>query len=274
VRASNKYNTTQQPFHIVDPSGWPVMTSLVIFSLFSMLLLVLQKIKLDIIILSCIFIYSYTLMFNWFINIVEENVIGHHTKRIERHFYIAIILFIASEIMFFFSFFWALFHFSLSYNIALITWPPLGLLVISLFNEYNLPTGLPCLNTVILLLSGFTVTISHRYILIGQIGDFLFWLLITVILGLLFTICQGVEYYFTTFSIQDTTYGSIFYLATGFHGFHVIIGTFLLLSCFFKGTYIGYTSTNHFSFEAATWYWHFVDVIWLYLFILLYYWAS
>jgi cytochrome c oxidase subunit 3 len=205
------------------------------------------------------------------------------------------LLFILSEVMLFFAFFWSFFHFSLIPSIAVgAIWPPEGTQVLDAW-------GLPFVNTLLLLTSGVTITIAHAYILEASSqaryahSGFATYLLFTIILGLVFLCCQGYEYkYGVKFSWRDNIYGSIFFITTGFHGLHVTIGVLFLTFCWLR-EYYSYTSVNpdlnspskavcrkmfiftknyHFGFEAAAWYWHFVDVVWLFLFISIYWWGG
>jgi cytochrome c oxidase subunit 3 len=173
-----------------------------------------------------------------------------------------------SEVLFFFRFFWAFFHRRLSPTIEIgIQWPPIG---ISPFNPFQVPL----LNTIILLSSGFTVTWAHHAIIENNFSQAWQRLTLTVILGVYFTILQGIEYWEARFSISDSVYGSTFFLATGFHGIHVIIGTTFLAVCLIRLNIKHFSINHHFGFEAAAWYWHFVDVVWLFLFITIYWWGS
>jgi len=204
--------------------------------------------------------------------------------------------------MFFFAFFWAFFHFSLVPSIAIGSiWPPTGTQVLNVW-------GLPLVNTLLLLTSGVTITIAHAYILRNNNDGFFWYLFLTVILGVTFLFCQAYEYkYGVKFSWRDNIYGSIFFITTGFHGLHVTIGTLFLAFCWFrhllttmlplyakegeftgvvrfleanfsynasKGSYWAMTPNFHFGFEAAAWYWHFVDVVWLFLFLTIYWWGG
>jgi cytochrome c oxidase subunit 3 len=220
----------------------------------------------------------------------EATILGYHTQRVVRGLRLGMVLFIVSEIMFFFSFFWAFFHSSLSPSIVLgAIWPPVGILILN-------PLTVPLINTFILLLSGFFVTISH-YSLCLSTTDLLFnikspininnniftinsfslsaWtLIITIILALQFTYLQGCEYNDALYSINDGIYGSVFYLTTGFHGVHVIIGTSFLIVMLIRLLLGHFTNMHHFGFEASIWYWHFVDVVWLFLFLFLYCWSA
>jgi cytochrome c oxidase subunit 3 len=181
-------------------------------------------------------------------------------------------LFIASEVMFFVAFFWAYFHFALYpehvSGAETAIWPPKG---IQTFD----PFGLPFLNTMILLLSGCTVTWAHHALIEGDRKGLLQGLGLTVLLGMFFTFLQAVEYAEAPFAFAGGgIYSSTFFLATGFHGFHVIVGTIFLAVCYFRAVGGDFTPRRHFGFEAAAWYWHFVDVVWLFLFVCIYLWGA
>jgi cytochrome c oxidase subunit 3 len=245
------------------------------------------------IITICLFCSS---ILGWFWSICREAKSGHHTIATIQGFRYGMGLFIISEIMFFFAFFWAFFHFSVSPSIWIgAIWPPLGIKTIN-------PWGIPFLNTIILLSSGVTVTWAHRAMLVplflpksniklnNQVENYnsssnsdLIWsnkenvviaLVITILYGLLFTKLQLFEYNNTKFSIADGVYGSTFFVTTGFHGLHVIIGTIFLVVSLIRFLNSSLTREYHFGFEAAIWYWHFVDVVWLFLFTFIYWWGS
>jgi len=198
----------------------------------------------------------------------EASYQGLHTYIVETGLRWGIILFITSEVIFFFSFFWAFFHRSLSPNIELgCSWPPVG---VEAFN----PWKVPLINTIILLSSGVRVTWSHHSLMEGDFSNAKESLLITIYLGLYFTLIQLLEYVEASFSISDSSFGRTFFVATGFHGLHVIIGTLFLIFTFLR-IKIGTLSPNHhFGFEASAWYWHFVDVVWLFLFVTIYWWGG
>jgi cytochrome c oxidase subunit 3 len=176
------------------------------------------------------------------------------------------LLFILGEIWFFAAFFWGFFHYSFNpaQELGLI-WPPVGIYV---FNPFNVPL----LNTAILVSSGATVTWAHHRLLTNK--SLIFPIISTLILGIYFTFLQGIEYFISRFSIRDRAYGSVFFIATGFHGLHVLIGTTFLTFCFFRFLKNLTSAWNHLGFELAIWYWHFVDVVWLFLFSCIYWWGS
>jgi len=176
-------------------------------------------------------------------------------------------LFIASEVMFFAAFFWAFFDASLWPRVDPAVWPPEGI-------ETFDPWGLPLINTVILVTSSGTVTLAHKAVERGDQKWTVNWLIVTVILGAAFTALQAFEYGHAPFGFTDGIYPSTFFMATGFHGFHVIVGTIFLTVCLFRAIKGHFKPGHHFGFEAAAWYWHFVDVVWLFLFSCVYIWGG
>ncbi|OWK28904.1 cytochrome c oxidase subunit 3 [Sphingomonas dokdonensis] len=238
-------------------------------------------------------------MFSWWRNVIKEAHAGDHTPVVQLHFRYGMILFIASEVMFFVGWFWAYFDFALfpdaigfidgaversSEALAIAAqWPPKGLEVINAFE-------LPLLNTIILLLSGTTVTWAHHALIhnqrggektgvwgmigVGENDGVLKGLWLTIVLGLIFSSIQAYEYIHAPFPFKGINYGAAFYMATGFHGFHVIVGTIFLIVCLIRAYKGDFTPKQHFGFEAAAWYWHFVDVVWLFLFVSIYIWGG
>ena len=215
-------------------------------------------------------------MFAWWVDVIKEAHRGDHTPVVQLHLRYGMIMFIASEVMFFVAWFWAFFDASLfageavQYSRVEATgghWPPAGLEVLD-------PWHLPLVNTLILLTSGTTVTWAHHSLLHNDRQGLKWGLWLTVVLGLLFTSVQAYEYLYAPFDLTDNIYGATFFMATGFHGFHVIIGTIFLGVCLVRA-YLGhFTPEQHFGFEAAAWYWHFVDVVWLFLFTCIYVWGN
>lgn len=205
----------------------------------------------------------------WWRDVAREATLqGRHTGVVELGLRWGIALFIVSEIFFFLSFFWAFFHRSLRATVELGgTWPPIG---VTPFN----PWQVPLLNTLVLLSSGVRVTWSHHALIEGEVSEALVRLIVTILLGIYFTCLQALEYMEASFSIADRVYGRSFYIATGFHGLHVLVGTTFLIVCANR-LYKGHIRPlHHFGFEAAAWYWHFVDVVWLFLFISIYWWGG
>lgn len=207
--------------------------------------------------------------FQWWRDVRRERTyMGQHSFLVELGLRWGIILFITSEVFFFLRFFWSFFHRSLAANVEIGgSWPPIG---VSPFNAFEVPL----LNTVILLSSGIRVTWAHHALMQGSHRNTKSGLLITIILGVYFTIIQGIEYNEARFRFADSVYGSVFFLATGFHGLHVIIGTLFLIACMWRINGGSISPAHHFGFEAAAWYWHFVDVVWLFLFITIYWWGG
>ena len=204
----------------------------------------------------------------WWRDIRREGAIqGLHTSIVELGLRWGIALFIISEIFFFLRFFWAFFHRRLSPNIEIgSVWPPFG---IKVFNPFQVPL----LNTVILLSSGIRVTWAHHSLLIGNYSQTKIGLIVTILLGVYFSILQILEYFEASFTFADRIYGSTFFIATGFHGLHVIIGTLFLIVILIRHIKWEFRKDHHFGFEAAAWYWHFVDVVWLFLYIIIYWWG-
>ncbi|MBD8893001.1 cytochrome c oxidase subunit 3 [Roseibium litorale] len=280
-------HTKNHDYHLVDPSPWPFLASvgaLVMaigavgfmrlhggneFTLFGANLAGKGLFFLGLAIVLFV-------MFSWWRDTIKEAHAGHHTRVVSLHLRYGMLLFIASEVMFFVAWFWAYFDASLFSGEAIqfaraeVTgghWPPAGI-------ETFDPWHLPLLNTLILLCSGTTVTWAHHALLHDDRDGLKWGLTLTVVLGVIFTICQGYEYSHAAFSFDGNIYGATFFMATGFHGFHVIVGTIFLAVCLFRALAGHFTKEQHFGFEAAAWYWHFVDVVWLFLFVSIYIWGA
>jgi len=260
-------NFLRHPFHLVDESPWPLLAAFSAIGLTSGLLKWFHylDVRLFVVRLLILFLVS----FQWWRDVVREaRIIGQHTFIVELGLRWGIILFIISEVFFFLSFFWAFFHRRLAVNIELGNqWPPFGILAFS-------PFGVPLLNTVVLLSSGVRVTWAHHGVMENNHSQTRVSLLLTIFLGLYFRILQGAEYLEARFTFADSVYGSSFFLATGFHGLHVLIGTAFLSVCFVRLGKFNLNKSHHFGFEAAAWYWHFVDVVWLFLFVVIYWWGG
>jgi len=255
-------------FHIVTPSPWPLYSSVAVFVLLVSTVSYMHRyigggngMLLGLVLLLIA-------MFVWWRDVIRESTWqGHHTKLVQKGLRLGFVLFIVSEVMFFFSIFWAFFHSSLSPAIELGSiWPPVGLDILD-------PWKIPALNTLILLMSGLTITLAHHGI-IGKSGIAHWGFCATVVLAIFFTLLQIFEYINASFDIADGIYGSTFFLATGFHGFHVFIGTCFISVCWIRYHLGHFNSAHHVGFESAAWYWHFVDVVWLFLFITIYWWGS
>nr|YP_009995251.1 cytochrome c oxidase subunit III [Ochthebius puncticollis]QNP09641.1 cytochrome c oxidase subunit 3 [Ochthebius puncticollis] len=255
------------PFHLVDVSPWPLMGAL--GAMISMIGLIkwFHYYNNNLFLLGMMIMLL--IMYQWWRDVSRESTFqGLHTYIVTMGMRWGMILFITSEVFFFLSFFWGFFHSSLAPTIELgMIWPPKGIIT---FN----PIQIPLLNTLILLTSGLTVTWAHHSLMENNYTQTKQSLLMTVILGIYFTMLQAYEYMEASFTISDAIYGSSFFMATGFHGLHVIIGTTFLLICYLRHLNNHFSSIHHFGFEAAAWYWHFVDVVWLFLYVSIYWWGS
>jgi len=261
--------TQRHPFHLVDPSPWPLVASTAAFIITTAGVMYMHGYSGG----GSFFILGLFLllvtMYVWWRDIVREGTFeGQHTSLVHLGLRFGIILFIVSEVIFFFAFFWAFFWASLAPVPEIgSVWPPKG---IETLNAWEVPF----LNTLILLTSGASVTWAHHAIVYGDQKSVLKALIITIVLAVFFTALQVFEYFSAGFTISDSIYGSTFFIATGFHGFHVFIGTCFLFICFLRAQRYHFTKQHHFGFEAAAWYWHFVDVVWLFLFISIYWWGN
>ncbi len=269
--AASTSSGLKQPYHLVDPSPWPLVGSLAAGLTVYGIIQAAHFGEYLFLILGLLGVLA--TMFLWWKDVLKESrTPGLHSAIVRLGLRYGMTLFIASEVMFFVGFFWAYFHFALFpehvLGTAHPTWPPAG---IKTFN----PFSLPFLNTMILLLSGTTITWAHHSLIEGDRKGLIRGLAITVLLGLTFTLCQGIEYSDAPFKFEGGgIYPAIFFLATGFHGFHVIVGTIFLFVCLMRANAGQFTPEKHFGFEAAAWYWHFVDVVWLFLFVAVYLWGA
>jgi cytochrome c oxidase subunit 3 len=250
----------KHPFHLVDPSPWPLLGSIAGGALATGAVLYFHGYGAWLMIVGLLFVLA--TMFLWWRDVIRESNSGlYHNPIVAIGLRYGMALFIASEVMFFVAFFWAYFDFSLFPRGGV--WPPEG---IKTFDPFHLPL----LNTLILLLSGCTLTWAHHALLHNDRKGLIQGLICTVLLGVSFTGLQVVEYSHAAFGFRDGIYSSTFYMATGFHGFHVLVGTLFLAVCLFRALRGGFTAEKHVGFEAAAWYWHFVDVVWLFLFVCIY----
>ena len=257
----------RHPFHIVDPRPWPILAALAAFSVAAGFLSWFHEKSPRLLIIAIVTLSTVAAL--WWRDVVRERTfIGHHTSYVARGLRLGIALFILSEAMFFFGFFWAFFHRALSPNPEIgCTWPPVGIEPID-------PLALPLFNTALLLGSGFTITWSHHALLQANRQEGLRGLIWTILFGLAFTYVQFQEYKTAPFTIADGVYGSIFFVTTGFHGLHVIIGTTFLLVNLVRHFKYHFSPTHHLGFEFGAWYWHFVDVVWIFLYLCLYWWGG
>jgi cytochrome c oxidase subunit III len=279
---ANAHAEPNHDYHLVDPSPWPLIGSF--SALFMMIGLVMTMKGMEVgglkagkYVLGAGFIGVLYTMLGWWRDVVQEaEYAGHHTRVVQMHHRYGMMMFIASEVMFFVAWFWAYFSTALFPDAAIqfqraeflgAVWPPKG---IQTFDPWHLPL----LNTLILLTSGTTVTWAHHALLHGDRAGVKKALWLTVALGLLFTLCQAYEYGHAAFDFKGNIYGATFYMATGFHGIHVIIGTIFLGVCLYRVYLNHHTAQQHLGFEFAAWYWHFVDVVWLFLFAAIYVWGA
>lgn len=256
------------PFHLVAPSPWPIMIS---FSLLSFMLTfaltmhgyiasLFWLVLAASVVLSTIFLWTRDI-------VVEGTYLGDHTIAVRKGLNLGFLLFVGSEVFIFVSLFWAYFHSAMGPTIEIgATWPPVGITSIK-------PTELPLLNTIILLASGATVTWAHHAILSKDRNGTLLGLLITTILIVVFVLCQVCEYTFATFTIADSVYGSVFYAATGLHFLHMVMLAIMLSVCYARMYLYHFTSTHHLNLETTILYLHVLDIIWLFLYIVLYWWG-
>nr|AWN56237.1 cytochrome c oxidase subunit 3 [Eriopis connexa] len=259
--------TKNHPFHLVDYSPWPILGALSAMTSMIGIIKWFNMFNNNLFLISNIILMM--IMIQWWRDVIRESTFqGNHTILVSVGLRWGMILFITSEVFFFLSFFWSFYHSSLSPSIEIgMNWPPKGII------PFN-PNEIPLLNTLILLSSGLSITWTHHSIMENNYNQSFHSLLITIILGLYFTSLQAIEYMEAPFSISDSVYGSSFFMATGFHGLHVIIGTTFLLICLMRLNLNHFSYTHHFGFEAAAWYWHFVDVVWLFLYLSIYWWGS
>ena len=257
------------PFHLVSPSPWPFFTCVSLLTLTTTGVSTMHNYNNAKIILILGFFSVILSMSLWFRDVISEGTyLGNHTLAVQRGLNMGVALFIVSEGLFFLAIFWAFFHSALSPTIELgATWPPMGI------DSIN-PFELPLLNTIILLSSGVTVTYAHHSLIQGNRSGALMGLVYTVILAIIFTSLQGIEYTVSSFTISDGTYASCFYFGTGFHGLHVIIGTAFIAVGLWRLLAYQITENHHLGLESGILYWHFVDVVWLFLYISVYYWGS
>jgi cytochrome c oxidase subunit 3 len=269
-----EYTTTGKPhpFHIIRPSVWPLVGAfaagfLALFMVMFMHNAEWQGLKVGVWAPIGGLIAVVGVMYAWWKDIIHEAIAERaHSPIVKIGFRFGMMLFIASEVMFFVAFFWAFFS-AAFYPPAGMTWPPEGIQTINPFN-------LPFLMTLLLLLSGCTVTWAHHEILTGNQKQAVRALGLTVLIGVVFLGFQAFEYVHSPFGFKDGIFASAFFMATGFHGFHVLVGALFLAVCYFRARKGHFSPESHFGFEAAAWYWHFVDVVWLFLFVAIYCWGG
>ena len=257
----------KQPYHLVKPSPWPLLGSLAggTMAVGGILLMHYN--------FPWLFVAGFLMvlltMFLWWKDVIHESVVEKaHSAVVKLGLRYGMSLFIASEVMFFVAFFWAFFSQSLFPNAGINgVWPPPGITPVD-------PFHFPFLMTMVLLLSGTTATWAHHALREGHTDEAKRALWCTIGLGAFFTMCQLYEYTHAEFGFRQGIFASTFFMATGFHGFHVLVGTIFLSVCLWRTYRLQFTPASHFGFEAAAWYWHFVDVVWLFLFIAIYFWGG
>ena len=265
----NRNKFQKHPFHLVDPSLWPLLVS---FSLLTMAIgavMYMHAYPNGGFILSLGFVLTSSGMALWFKDVTTEGtLLGNHTTEVQKGLVTGMLLFIVSEVFAFLSIFWAFFHSSLSPAVEIGgVWPPQGITALD-------PFAIPFLNTILLLSSGAFITYGHHALIKGDRKDAILGTLMTIILAVIFTALQYYEYSEAAFTISDSVFGSAFYCSTGLHGLHVIVGTLFILVGFSRMLSFQLTKQHHIGFESSILYWHFVDVVWLFLFIAVYYWGG
>nr|YP_010586152.1 cytochrome c oxidase subunit III [Ecnomus latus]UZZ43901.1 cytochrome c oxidase subunit III [Ecnomus latus] len=255
------------PYHLVTFSPWPITSSMGVMMFMMGFIKYFNKFNMNLKMIGMMIILISSIQ--WWRDVIRESSMqGFHTNKVNMNMKWGMSLFIVSEVFFFLSFFWTFFHSSLSTSMNIgLNWPPKN---ISSFNPFKIPL----LNTIILISSGITVTWTHQSIINNLMNKSKISLLMTILLGLYFTCIQLFEYIEAPFSLNDSIFGSTFFVSTGFHGLHVIIGSIMLLTCYLRLQNKQFSSTHHFGLEAAIWYWHFVDVVWLFLFSFMYWWSN
>nr|YP_010849298.1 cytochrome c oxidase subunit III [Krisna nigromarginata]WGG89438.1 cytochrome c oxidase subunit 3 [Krisna nigromarginata] len=255
------------PFHLVNISPWPILSSIGLMTTMIGTLIFMKSMTMMLMIMGNTILIM--CMYQWWRDTTRESTFqGFHTKKVVMMMKWGMVLFITSELFFFYHFFWSFFHSSLSPNIEVgMNWPPLGIKSIN-------PMNIPMLNTMILLCSGMSMTWAHNSLLMKKLNETKKSMILTIILGLYFSMIQLMEYYELSFCISDSIYGSTFFLMTGFHGLHVIIGTIFISISLIRIHKLHMSSSHNVGFEASAWYWHFVDLVWLFLYISIYWWGT
>ena len=296
------HSEVHHDYHLVDPSPWPIVGSIATFTMLAGAVFWMNKDYTNFFGLPVngqpyIFLAGLALLLfmfvGWWRDVIQESVVrGNHTPVVKLHLRFGMVLFIASEVMFFVAWFWAYFNSAFfPHDVSIGQWPPSGIVTLD-------PWHFPLLNTLILLTSATTVTWAHHALQHGDNKGTVQGLILTVLLGMSFTCIQAYEYSHAPFTFGfngaalvpftdpvhatlatgvgdlGAIYGSTFFMATGFHGFHVIVGTIFLIVCLIRAMNHQFTPERHFGFEAAAWYWHFVDVVWLFLFAWIYVWGA
>jgi len=257
----------RQPFHLVEPRPWPLTSAIGAFLLTTGLACWFHGYGTTCLIIGLT--VTVLSIYQWWRDVSREGTfLGQHTSYVAKGLRYGILLFILSEVCFFIAFFWAFFHRRLAPTPEVgCCWPPVGIKTLN-------PFRVPLLNTAVLLASGVTVTWAHHRLIEGNRRNSIQALVLTITLGAYFTILQVGEYKSASFSIADRIYGTTFFVSTGFHGAHVLIGTTFLAICLLRTIIWHFSTGHHFGFEAAAWYWHFVDVVWICLYLCIYWWGT
>ena len=267
-------------YYVPPPSVWPLVGSVALLTLATGFVLVLNKMAAGAYVTALGAGILLIMLFGWFGNVIRESLSGKYDRQVDRSFRWGMVWFIFSEVMFFAGFFGALFY---ARNLAVpmladaellwpgfsAGWPTAGPGVDTVLTPVH-AWGIPALNTLILLSSGATITWAHWGLVKNNQSQLKLGLALTIALGIVFIGFQIYEYAEAAFSIRDGIYGATFYMLTGFHGFHVMLGTLMLIVVFLRSLAGHFTVERHFAFEAVAWYWHFVDVVWLLLFVFVY----
>jgi cytochrome c oxidase subunit 3 len=261
-------NKQEDNFNLVNPSPWPLLGSSGVLMFTFGCVLYMQGFS-GLLLMEHGLLMTFFTMSSWWRDVVREGTYeGQHTASVQWGLKTGMILFIVSEVMFFFGIFWSFFHSSFNPSVSIGgVWPPAFLITLD-------PWKIPYFNTVLLITSGATTTWGHHALLFGDKKKGLLGLVLTLALGLVFLYSQALEFLGSPFSISDGVYTSTFFMATGFHGFHVFCGFVFLVACTTRLYFNHYTREHHIGFEAAAWYWHFVDVVWLFLFLTVYWWGA
>lgn len=258
----------RHPFHIVDPSPWPAFTAFAVFFLLLGVTSYFHFYAEGFRLLFMGLILTVTMAGFWWRDVIREATFeGNHTTYVRKGLKMGMVLFIVSEAMLFFAFFWAFFHSSLNPTLEIgCVWPPKGIEAIN-------PWHVPLLNTFVLVTSGAYITWAHYSLLAGYRKQTIHALLFTILFAVWFTGLQYWEYTKAPFNISDSVYGSVFYMTTGLHGFHVLVGSLFLIVCLFRQIAYHFTTGQHVGFECAAWYWHFVDAVWIFVYFFIYWWG-
>jgi cytochrome c oxidase subunit 3 len=282
-------------YYLPEPSPWPLIGSFGLFFLLGGLALLVNDISGAPYLMGFGFVVLLVMVFGWFGTVIREGQAGRYNEQVDKSFRWGMMWFIFSEVMFFAAFFGALFY-ARMYSVPWLggvgeklsthtllwpgfesVWPLLTLPLAEGYTQALKPMGawgLPAINTLILLSSGVTVTAAHWGLVHANRRQLIVGLALTVALGVLFLVLQGLEYThaYRELGLKMTSgiYGSTFFMLTGFHGFHVMLGAIMLAVILCRAMAGHFTPDSHFAFEAAAWYWHFVDVVWLLLFVFVY----